>query len=87
LLYHTKKLSIEELIQNMMRFPPTIVIPYSKDRSNNHAFVVIHDIIFNSTQVYAMKLFRENLDCWISGDMGIASALHFILKHKDTMNW
>jgi hypothetical protein len=70
----------------MMRFP-TIVIPYGKDRSKNHATVVIGDIIFNSTQAYSMKLCHQSLVCWICGHMGIAYALHFKLKHIDTINW
>ena len=64
-----KKLSIEELINKKTRFP-TVVVPLGKDGSNNHAIVVINDLIFDSTQAFAMKLCRESLD-WICGDMGI----------------
>ena len=66
-----KALSIEELVHNKTRFP-TIVVPYGNDGSTNHAFViVIDDIIFDSTQVVAMKLCRESLD-WICGPSGMA---------------
>jgi sentrin-specific protease 1 len=64
-----KKLSIEELINKKTRFP-TVVVPLGKDGSNNHAIVVINDLILDSTQAFAMKLCRESLD-WICGDMGI----------------
>jgi hypothetical protein len=91
-----KKLSIEDLLENKTRFP-TVVIPYGKDGSNNHAFVVVDDLIFDSTQTHALKLSRENLD-WICGEDGMASiniALHFNqsigikekLQQKEKTNW
>jgi hypothetical protein len=91
-----KKLSIEDLITTKTRFP-TVIIPWGNDGSYNHAVVVIDDIIFDSTQAFALKLCRESLD-WICGDKGIASiyiALRFNrgnatkdkLEHIDTVNW
>jgi hypothetical protein len=91
-----KALSVEDLVQNRTGFP-TIVVPYGNDGSSNHAFVVIDDIILDSTQVFAMKLCRESLD-WICGPLGmakIAAAIRFNishgtkkkLKHGDTRNW
>ena len=91
-----KKLSIEDLITEKTRFP-TIIIPLAKDGSINHAVVVIDDIIFDSTQAFALKLCRESLD-WVCGEKGIASihiGLRFNrgnatkdkLKHVDTLNW
>ncbi len=67
------------------------------DGSNNHAFVVVDDLIFDSTQTHAMKLCRESLD-WICGEKRIASiniALRFNqsfgtkeeLQHKEKTNW
>jgi hypothetical protein len=67
------------------------------DGSNNHAFVVVDDLIFDCTQTHAMKLCRESLD-WICGENGIASiniALRFNqsfgtkerLPHKEKTNW
>jgi hypothetical protein len=92
----TKKLLIEDLIMTKTRFP-TVIFPVANDGSANHAVVVIDDLIFDSTQAYALKLCRESLD-WICGDMGIASinvCLRFNrgygtkdkLQHKDTVNW
>jgi hypothetical protein len=66
-----RKLSIEDLITEKTRFP-TVIIPLAKDGSFNHAVVVIDDIIFDSTQAFALKLCHESLD-WICGDKGIAS--------------
>ena len=70
------------MINNKTRFP-TVVVPYGKDGSNNHTIVVINDLIFDSTQAFAMKLCRESLD-WICGDMGfdvIDVALRFNRSH------
>jgi hypothetical protein len=91
-----KKLLIQDLLENKMRFP-TAVIPYGKDQLNNHAFVVVDDLIFDSTQTHGMKLCRESLN-WICGEKGILSiniALRFnqsfgtkeILQHKEKTNW
>jgi hypothetical protein len=91
-----KKLSIQDLLESKTRFP-TVVIPYGKDRSNNHTFVVVDDLIFGSTQTHAMKLGRESLN-WIYGEEGIASiniASRFNqsfgtkerLQHKEKTNW
>jgi hypothetical protein len=91
-----KKLSIQDLLENNTRFP-TVIIPYGKDGSNNHALVVVDDLIFDSTQIHATKLCHESLD-WICGEKGIASiniALRFNqsfgtkekLQHKEKTNW
>ena len=91
-----KRLSIEELIATKTRFP-TVIIPLGNDGSKNHAVVVIDDIIFDSTQEFALRLCRESLD-WICGDKGIASiyiGLRFNrgnatkdkLQHIETANW
>jgi hypothetical protein len=90
-----KKLSIQDLLENKTWFP-TAVIPYGKDESNNHAFVVVDDLIFDSSQTHAMKLCRESLD-WICGENAMASiniALRFNqsigtkekLQHKEKTN-
>ena len=73
------------------------MIPWGVDCGNNHSFVVIDDLIFDSTQVSAMKLCQASLD-WICGNEGMATidvALRFNvshgtkekLKHKDMKNW
>jgi hypothetical protein len=91
-----KTLTIEDLLEHKTRFP-TVVVPYGKDRSNNHSFVVVDDLIFDSTQTHAMKLCHESLD-WICRDDGMESinvALRFNeslgtkgkLQHKEKTNW
>ncbi len=91
-----KKLSIEDLITIKTRFP-TVILPLGNDGAYNHAVVVIDDIVFDSTQEFALKLCRESLD-WICGDKGMASiyiGLRFNrgnatkdkLQHVDTVNW
>ena len=92
-----KGMSITDLIETKTSFP-TLVIPHGEDGSNNHAIVVIDDLIFDSTQTYALKLCRESLD-WICGPGGMASidvAIRFNRRshkklepfgHKATTNW
>ena len=91
-----KKLSIQELLEKRTRFP-TVVIPYGRDGSNNHSFVVVDDLIFDATQVFALKLCQKSLD-WICGKDGIGSidvAMRFnrshgtrnMLSHKERSNW
>jgi hypothetical protein len=91
-----RKLSIPDLIKKRTRFP-TVVIPFERDGSNNHSFVVVDNLIFDSTQPCVMKLCLESLD-WICGKYGIGSidvAFRFNAGHgtkeklsrKDTTNW
>jgi hypothetical protein len=44
-----RKLSIQDLLEKRTRFP-MVVIPFGRDGSNNHSFVVVDDLIFDSTQ-------------------------------------
>jgi hypothetical protein len=92
-----KKLSIQDLLENKTRYS-TVVIPYGKDGSKDHAFVVVDDLIFDSTtQTHAIKLCCESLN-WICGEKGIVSiniALRFNqsfgtkekLQRKEKTNW
>ena len=91
-----KELTIKDLIEQKTRFP-TLVIPYGKDGSNNHSFVVVDDLIFDSTQTHALKLCQKSFD-WICGDDGMGSinvALRFNasygtkerLQHEQKKNW
>ena len=57
-------LSLEELCANKTPFV-TIVIPQMKNGNQNHAFTVVDDLIFDSTQSHAMKLTKESIE-WIS---------------------
>jgi hypothetical protein len=38
-----RKLSIQDLLEKRTRFP-TVVIPFGRDGSNNHSFVVVDDL-------------------------------------------
>ncbi len=62
-------LSITKLVETKTRFP-TMVIPRGHDGSASHAIVVVDDLIFDATQLYAMKLCQQSLD-WICGKCGI----------------
>ena len=91
-----KELTIEDLLARKTRFP-ILIFPYGKDGSNNHSFVVVDDLIFDSTQTHALKLCRKSLD-WICGDDRIGSinvALRFNeihgnkekFQHQQKKNW
>ena len=74
----TNRLTIDELIESKTRFL-TLVIPRANDGSASHAVVVVDDIIFDATQICAIKLCKEGLD-WICGECGmgdIEMALRF----------
>jgi hypothetical protein len=63
------RLSVDELIRNKTIFP-TLVIPRANDGSASHAVVVVDDLIFDATQLHAMKLCRASFD-WICGKRGV----------------
>jgi hypothetical protein len=48
---------------------PTLVIPIGHDGSVSHAITIVDDLIFDSTQKYALKLGEQSLD-WTCGDCG-----------------
>ena len=62
------KITIEELVENKTIYP-TLVVPIENDGSTGHAICVVDDLIFDSTQENALKLYRESLD-WICGRKG-----------------
>ena len=49
-----RKFTLKELAQSRTPFP-TLVIPLGKNRSVNHAFTVVDDLIFDSSIPYALK--------------------------------
>ena len=48
---------------------PTIVIPLGNDGKVSHTFCVIDDLIFDSTQKFALQLCQKSIN-WICGDCG-----------------
>ena len=78
------KMSIDDLLNDKTEHP-TIVIPLGNDRKVSHAFCVIDDLIFDSTQKFALKLCQDSID-WICGDCGcmdIYVAVRFHEKYGD----
>ena len=78
------KMSIDDLLNDKTKHP-TIVIPLGNDRKVSHAFCVIDDLIFDSTQKFALKLCQASID-WICGDCGckdIYVAVRFHEKYGD----
>ena len=47
---------------------PTVVVPLGKDKSLNHAVCVIDDLVFDSTQMFALKLKRKTFDWVVQAD-------------------
>jgi len=67
------ELSMKQLCVEKTPYP-NIVVPLGKDQSLNHAVCVVDDLIFDSTQKYALKLKRKSLD-WVCGGDG-AHSIH-----------
>ena len=61
---------VEDILENPTRFP-TLLHLIGCDGSSNHSVTVVDDLIFDSTQDYALKLKKESFD-WICGANGIA---------------
>lgn len=65
-------------------------MPHGNDNSVDHAVCIIDDLIFNSTQAFAMKLKKESFD-WICGDLGCNEepfgVLRFNQSHTQTMSY
>ena len=90
-----KDISIQELVRDVSPYP-TFVIPKPVDYDVGHAIAVVDDLIFDSTQDYALKLCKASLD-WICGEGGCDSiylAMHFrksyetsLLKREIKYNW
>ena len=87
--YRRNELSLEQLCEDKMPFV-TVVVPQMKNGNLNHAFCVIDDLIFDSTQSYAMKLIKESTE-WICkpnyGFERIKAAYHFQQKFHTKENW
>ena len=61
-----------------------------KNGNQNHAFCVVDDLIFDSTQSFAMKLMKESVE-WIckpnDGFERIKAAYRFQQKFNTKENW
>ena len=65
-------ITIDSLIKDRSIFP-TIVVPCGENIGAEHAFCVVDDLIFDSTQAFALILSKDSLD-WICGDGGCVGA-------------
>jgi hypothetical protein len=78
----TRGLSKKDLIQKKTIYP-TVVIPEASDFQITHAVCVVDDLIFDSTQKYALKLKAESFN-WICGTnlhwKSVKGALRFFQK-------
>ena len=81
-----KKISVEHLVQKPSPYP-TLVIPLGNDGSVNHAICVVDDLIFDSTQQFALKLCHKSFH-WIAGELGsnkhVLGAIRF---HRPVHSW
>ena len=82
-------ITLQELCEEITPYI-TIVIPQMMNGSQNHAFCVVDDLIFDSTQVKAMKLQESSVE-WIcqpnKGFRKIHSAYCFNQKWKTKESW
>ena len=62
------KLKFDDIIKNKTQYP-TIVIPVGGDSSTNHAVCVVDDLVFDSTQKFALKLKLASFN-WVVGSVG-----------------
>ena len=80
---------LQELFKNVTPYV-MIIIPQMKNGSQNHAFCVVDSLIFDSTQVKAMKLQKTSVE-WIckpnNGFRYIHSAYCFNQKWKTKESW
>jgi hypothetical protein len=62
---------------------PTVVVPEATDFQTSHAVCVVDDLIFDSTQSFALKLQKKSMD-WICGKKlechSVRGALRFYQK-------
>jgi len=67
-----KMLKFDDIIQNRTAYP-TIVIPVGGDYSTNHAVCVVDDLIFDSTQKFALKLKMSSFNWVVDCKDGVVS--------------
>ena len=74
-----KRLTLEELV-DMKTIYPTLIIPLGADGQVSHAVCVVDDLIFDSTQPWALHLCKESLD-WVCGQCG-ARDIYLAVRFK-----
>ena len=89
-----KRISLKDLMEDLHPYP-TVVILEGKDGQVDHAVCIVDNIIFDSTQQYALRLNMDSFN-WICGDggcQGIYVAFRFhkgagvpVLKRKLVMH-
>ena len=63
---------------------PTIVVPEGRNDDDGHAITVVDDLIFDSTQKHALKLYRESLE-WTCGFYGIKD-IYFAVRFQQNLS-
>ena len=89
-----KRISLKDLIEDLHPYP-TVVILAGTDGQVDHAICIVDNIIFDSTQQFALRLNMDSFN-WICGDggcQGIYVAFRFhkgagvpVLKRKLVMH-
>ena len=72
-------MTVESLIEDKSIFR-TIIVLMSEIKGVEHAFCVVDDLIFDSTQAFALTLSKKSLD-WICGKGGCAH-IHFVMRFQ-----
>ena len=76
-------MTIDSLIKNRTIFP-TIVVPCGENMGAEHAFCVVDDLIFDSTQPFALTLSKKSLK-WICGEEGYVH-IYFAVRFQTNFN-
>ena len=74
-----KRMTLDELVATKTIFP-TLIIPRGVDGQVSHAVCVVDDLIFDSSQQYALHLSKESFD-WICGERGFRD-LYLVVRFK-----
>ena len=87
-------MTLSDLLKDDDHFLPRIVLLKGNDGSMNHAVTVVDDLIFDSTQKFALKKCKESFD-WCCGDEGcggVGPVMQFNCRKKGKLrekmkNW
>jgi len=60
---------------------PTLVIPQGKDCGVNHAVCIVDDLVFDSTQAFALRLNKKTLDWSVNHEEG-CQGIHAMIRFE-----
>ena len=78
-----QKMIIEDLMKNKTIYP-IVIVPEGRDDDVGHTVTVVDDLIFDSTQEHALKLYRKSLE-WTCGFYRIKN-IYFAVWFEQQVN-